>query len=241
MPTLRTWLNARRRSMGWVGISVVLFVIVIARIFAFRPFGFIQRPFVAFGTWVNTRTTAVFGACSSKATEFEQLKTQRDSYAIDQASYQALKLENETLKKELGFLQQRKLNAKAASILSRSVSGQTYNFVIDVGSSDHVVEGAAVIVDNGIFIGKVTHVDQRESIVAASTDYRLATGVSLQPNLQPTSEHCGVQSDDSLRLSAQGPSLGTTRLRTRRFRDHPLQHSARSSPLPSHQESPRLL
>jgi len=179
MPTFRTWLNVRRRFIAPVSILVLLLVLIFARTAFFRSLQFIQKPLVFASTWMSNQFYASFGASQIKPAEYAQLIAQRNEFAIDRVEMESLKTENTRLKNELGFLQQRKLNGLAGRIVSRTVSNQTSTFIIDIGSDNHVVLGAPAVVENGMFVGKVTRVDKTQSVVTASTDFQLATGVSL--------------------------------------------------------------
>lgn len=179
MPTFRTWLNVRRRFLIPTALVVVFVFFFFARSFFFQSLQFIQRPFVSFSTWISNRSHALFGSCFDKSGEYENVLKQRNQYTVDYTKMESLKAENETLKKELGFLQQRQLKGVFTRIIRRTVSNQTSTFVVDVGEADHIVLGSAVIVEDGMFVGKVTRVDQTQSIITASTDFQLATGVSL--------------------------------------------------------------
>lgn len=179
MPTFRTWLNVRRRFLIPTALAVIFAFLFFGRSFFFQSLQFIQRPFVSLSTWISNRSNALFGSCFNKSGEYENVLKQRNQYTVDYTKMETLKAENETLKKELGFLQQRQLKGVFTRIIRRTVSNQTSTFVVDVGETDHIVLGSAVIVEDGMFVGKVTRVDQTQSVITASTDFQLATGVSL--------------------------------------------------------------
>ncbi|MCX6714858.1 MAG: rod shape-determining protein MreC [Candidatus Uhrbacteria bacterium] len=179
MPTFRTWLTVRRRIIAPIFVVAFFLVIFFAQAGLFRTLQFFQKPLVASGTWVSNQYHSVFGSCAVKPDEYNRLVSERNQYAIERSEMERLRTENATLTKELGFLQQRQLSAVPASIISRTVSNQTATFLVNVGALNHIVVGSAVIVEDGMFVGKVTRVDQTQSMVTASTDFQLATGVSL--------------------------------------------------------------
>jgi rod shape-determining protein MreC len=179
MPSFRTWLNVRRRFIAPFLIVVFFVFFFFARTFFFKTLHFFQRPLVVSGTWISNQYQSAFGSVSVKPEEFERLLSERNQYAIEHAEMEAMKSENEILRKELGFLQQRKIKGVPASILSRTVSNQTSTFIVDMGEKDGVIVGAAVVVEDGMFVGKVQRVDREQSVITASTDFHLATGVSL--------------------------------------------------------------
>lgn len=179
MPTFRTWLNVRRRFIVPISVLVLLFVLLFANTLLFNVLHVFERPLVASSTWISNQYASAFGSCQIKPVEYAQLIAQRNQFAIDRVEMESLKTENARLNNELGFLQQRKLSGLSGHIVSRMVSSQTSTFMIDIGSDHHVVLGAPAIIENGIFVGKITHVDKTQSIVTASTDFQLATSVSL--------------------------------------------------------------
>lgn len=179
MPTFRTWLNVRRRFLLPASILVFFLIVLFARTAFFHVLQFVQRPLVSSSTWMSNQYAFFFGSCQVKQDAYKNLITQRDQFAIDRVEMESLKRDNERFKNELGFLQQKKMNGLTGAIVSRSVSNQTSTFIINKGANDHVVLGAPAIVENGMFVGKVTRVDKTQSVVTASTDFQLATGVSL--------------------------------------------------------------
>lgn len=178
MPTFRTWLNVRRRFIAPILVIAFFLILFFARSAFLRTLQVVQGPFVASGTWVSQQYRSMFGA-GIQPEDYDRLVSQRNRFAIEQSEMERLRAENATLTKELGFLKQRPLNGVPASILSRAVSNQTSTFVVNVGEENHVVVGSAVIVEDGMFVGKVTRVDKTQSVITASTDFELATGVSL--------------------------------------------------------------
>lgn len=179
MPTFRTWLNVRRRLIAPVALVVIILIFFVARTVLFRSFQFIQKPLVTSATWISNSSQSAFGSCFSKSNVYDQVLSERNQFAVDRAEMETLKTENEALKKELGFTAQRQLKSLPARILSRTVSNQTSTFIVDVGKENQVMLGSAVIVEDGMFVGKVTRVDQTQSVITASTDFQLATGASL--------------------------------------------------------------
>ncbi len=76
--------------------------------------------------------------------------------------------ENETLRKELGFVQVSKLNLQPCSVLSENIFKISDTILLDCGSEQGVTEGQAVI-SQGYLAGKVVYVSQRTSTVILTT------------------------------------------------------------------------
>lgn len=179
MPTFRTWLTVRRRFITPTLVVAFFLLMFFGRSIFFHVLQILQKPLVSSGTWISNQYYSAFGSCSIKPDAYSRLVSERNQYAIERVEMEKLKSENATLTKELGFLQQRQLNAVPASIMSRAVSNQTSTFIVNVGEDHRIVLGSAVIVEDGMFVGKVTRVDRTQSVVTASTDFQFATGVSL--------------------------------------------------------------
>ncbi len=156
--------------------GVLFFLLLFVLSWFFRPLQFVQIPFVRVATWVSNQFSYL---TPIGAQEYRQVVNERNAFAVDRNEFDTLKEQNAILRKELGFLKQRQFKGTVANILGRTVSAQTSTFSIDFGEVDGAMVGQAVIVDDGLFVGKITKTDRLQSIVTASTDFHVATGVTL--------------------------------------------------------------
>lgn len=179
MSISRTWFLKKRQTVSYALMVIVIGFLFLGQSFFLKRLSFIQVPLVSSATWISNTYTKVFGDSSIHINDYQKIVSERNQYAVDRAAFESLKLQNETLQKELGFLNQRKLKGVHASIVSRAVSNQNTTFSINVGTEEHIVEGSAVIVGEGIYVGKITHTDRYQSTVTTSTDPSIATGVTL--------------------------------------------------------------
>jgi len=138
-----------------------------------------EKPLVSSAVWVSKIYANTIGETHIDPAELERIKTERNAFAIDQAELILTKEQNERLKKEIAYLNQRSFEWRTVPILRRVSSSQVSTFVIQGGTQEGIQEGYAVIVGEGMYVGKVTRVFAHESIVTASTDFELATAVSL--------------------------------------------------------------
>lgn len=139
----------------------------------------IQRPLVAIGTWFQERS---FWRDQSKLitpSELEKLRSLQDQLAVQTAQTDALEQENKSLKEALGFLERTQQTFVPGAIISRSLSGIQNIFTIDVGKDEGVQVGDAVIVKDGILIGKVVETTNKQARVIGLTDPDFATAVTL--------------------------------------------------------------
>lgn len=161
---------------------VVLGLIVLSllgKTLLLRTFHVLQSPFVSFGTWTTQKYESSIGNYYLKGKDFDRLIEERNAYAVDRVEYETLKQENEMLLKELGFTKRNSSRWQTASIIGRVASNRTATLLINIGSDQGVIKGSAVIVGDGIFIGKISKVDRVQSVVSVSTDYITETAVTL--------------------------------------------------------------
>ena len=156
-----------------------MFVLFLVRNPLLRTVHAVQKPFVASATWIAGRFGATFTDCSVKTDLYARTLSERNQYAVNQAQIQSLIDQNRTLEQEIGFVRRRHLQSVPAEIVSRFVLEQTHAFVINIGKQDGVVLGSAVVVQDGMFVGKISRVDETQSVVTASTAQEMATGVTL--------------------------------------------------------------
>ncbi len=93
------------------------------------------------------------------------------------AFYQ-LRLENDSLKKQLGFQSASGLNLQPCTVLSLNPQGLTDTMIISCGSKDGLAEGQGVI-SEGYLVGKIIHVGGFTSTVLLLTNPQLSVDVKV--------------------------------------------------------------
>ncbi len=121
-----------------------------------------------FGVGLNFR----FGGGESKEElkmENESLKKEVAKLVEENAGYKILEEENSLLRESLGFLSRNKHAYLMANVIARGeigdLSGYTEAITIDKGGNDGLKNGLAVIDDKGIMIGKIAAVKNNSSLV----------------------------------------------------------------------------
>ena len=165
-----------------LGVAIIfaafLFSLFIFRGSASRGLATIQKPFVRFGTWINIQTKNLLP--SSELTEQISILTeQRDSLTIDYVELEQLRIENEQLQKQIGFLDRLQKQYVTAAIISRTSSNQNATFVINKGANDGITIGSPIIIGEGFMVGKVISLTSTTSTVASTTDPEAATAATL--------------------------------------------------------------
>lgn len=106
----------------------------------------------------------------------EKLKTSR----VDQAKLNSLSAENELLKKELKFLEERPVKYVAAKIVTGISDPLSQSVIINRGRKDGITKGLAVVADKGILVGKVYEVRDNFSKVLLLTDSQSKVAATIQ-------------------------------------------------------------
>lgn len=106
----------------------------------------------------------------------EQLKYSQ----IDSSRIKALEEENALLKKELGFINEKKMKYVAAKIISGVSDPYSQTVVINQGRGQGLAKGMAVVTDNGVLIGKLTEAGDGFSKVLLLTDSKSKVAATVQ-------------------------------------------------------------
>lgn len=128
------------------------------------------------GNWLNKRNLL---------SENEDLREKLKNSQVDQAQLNSLNSENELLKKELEFIEEKPVKYAAAKIITGISDPLSQSVIINRGSKDGVIKGLAVVADKGILVGKVYEVQDNFSKVLLLTDNQSKVAVTIQ-NLDQT-------------------------------------------------------
>jgi len=160
-------------------VYVLILFLFCLRLYFVTVFQWFEFPLISVATWISNETQKALAPLTTSEKDLKQVIQQRNDLAVDRAEFEQFKRENESLTKEIGLQNRVSYKTVAASIIRRSVSTQTSTFMIDVGEEQGVVKDAAVLVDDGLFVGKIARVEKKQSLVTASTDFNLSTAVTL--------------------------------------------------------------
>lgn len=112
--------------------------------------------------------------------EHKKLKLQVEDLLLENSQ---LKLEIddlEILESQLAFIQENNLTTVPARVVSRPVLDISKKLVINKGSKDGVMAGQAVIVQDGIMIGKISEVSYNTSEVTLLVDPNIQIACQIQ-------------------------------------------------------------
>lgn len=112
--------------------------------------------------------------------ENSELTDKLISSQIDKNELNELRLENETLKKQLGFIENHKdRELVPAKIIGRDPVSYLDYIIIDKGSTDGIINGMAVITD-GALVGKVTETYGESAKITLITSKKSLVQAMLQ-------------------------------------------------------------
>lgn len=104
------------------------------------------------------------------ADRVKELEARISSLSVDYVQLRALEEENRSLRAQARFLTTSGYDSVGARVISRDLHDDTALLLIDRGRYDHVEIGQAVITNEGIFIGKISAINERVSTVELITD-----------------------------------------------------------------------
>ena len=117
-----------------------------------------------------------FGSTSRDRSELEahirELDARIATKSVDYVKLKALEEENTSLRDLAKFLTTTGFDHLGANVIARSTDPQLSTLLIDRGSRDGVESGMAVVIGDGIFVGKVTTIRENVATVQLVADRR---------------------------------------------------------------------
>lgn len=176
----------RRRQTRTVLIAVLVFFLIFIQLPFARPFrdglrrfvGVPSKAWLAFDNRLRLAGSVLF-TINDLAKENSNLQQQQTSLQAQIAQLQAVKGENEQLRKDLNFSQaNRQFTLLPAEVIGFSPTGLQQSFTINRGSRDGLKENQAVV-SSGFLVGKVKNVSTATAEVWLLTNRDLLTPVTL--------------------------------------------------------------
>src|SRR4030042_3723564 len=110
------------------------------------------------------------GSIGDLKNENEKLVGENQQLLAEIANLKDIKGENELLRKEINLVPRKKYDLEASFVIAQDSLGSTGMFLIDKGRNKGIEEGMAVVVSNGILVGKVSEVFSDTARVTLITD-----------------------------------------------------------------------
>lgn len=177
-------MNIRSR-ITWIIIGVVVGTVVLRLVGAFQPIeNGIRRVLLPVARVFSALGTSARGVVA-KSTDIKavreknlDLEARLTVLAVDYVRLRALEEENRSLQALNKFISASSYDHVPARIIARSIDPRSATIVIDRGSKDGVEIGMAVVVEEGIYVGKVTGLRDRIATITMVSDEKSRTAAS---------------------------------------------------------------
>lgn len=158
----------KKKRSKFFSIAIVLVIVIFLVLLLKgenRPLeGFFYRvsqPFAKFfsaaGYWTRDRIS-FFGSIGEIKTENEELMVENLALKSQLAELQDVKNENEELRKQIELAPRGEYELRSAVVIGKDISGKSEVIHIDKGTREGIEEKMAVVVGEGVIIGKVIKV-----------------------------------------------------------------------------------
>lgn len=167
------------RTLG-VAIGILILIAVFSRLpFAERVAEQVQFYAVQTGTGLGRALGRLFASEQSLGAQLASCQTETANLALASVGAAAREQEIKELQALLAYTPPPKTNPVAARIIARAIDGDPSTVLIDQGETDGLVEGAAVIVGNGMLYGMVYAVREQTAVVRLVThpDVQVPAGI----------------------------------------------------------------
>lgn len=112
--------------------------------------------------------------------ENQALKDQVNNLLVENTRLLTALSEVDELKQQLEKISTLDASGIPAKVIGRGLNGDQHAIEINVGSQDGVVEGSAVVSEDGIVVGRISRVDAASSIVTLLTSPSIAMAAEIQ-------------------------------------------------------------
>lgn len=152
----------------------------------------IFRPFASFtsgiGFWVHQRAD-FFGSISQMKQENESLRSENLQLQSQLAQLKDVKSENDVFRQELSLAPRGTLTLEAALVIGKDISGRNDIVYLNKGESAGITTGMAVVVHQGILVGKVVQTTAQ----TATVELLLSREIRIKAELTESHEKGLVQ------------------------------------------------
>ena len=129
------------------------------------------RVFSGFGIQVSGSITPSKNLAELES-QIRDLDARIATKSVDYVKLKALEEENTSLRDVAKFLSTTGFDHLGANVIARSTDMQTASLIIDRGAKDGVEVGMAVVIGDGIFVGKVSAIRENVATVQLVSDRR---------------------------------------------------------------------
>jgi len=126
------------------------------------------------------KITKPFRNLDDLKTSYVELYYEVEQVPVLEAKMQELKDQNEELRKQLKFQNENAYKYVNGTIIGKTTETVGNTVIIDIGSVHGVKEGNPVFVGEGVFIGKISRVENERSIVRLLNDSQSKVAATVQ-------------------------------------------------------------
>lgn len=174
-----------RRILVFVGLALAIAVLILSGLI--RPLGDLGRRMTtpilerlaSFPRWLAGVSEHLGSQANDPDQQIQDLRRQLAEQVIDRAHLEALEEENTLLRAQARFLSTSGFQNVGAHVMSRQIYSDRALLLIDRGRADGLEIGLPVVVGDGIFVGKVSELQEHVSTVELVTDAESRVAVSL--------------------------------------------------------------
>ncbi len=174
------------RRASFLFISIVLIGLLLYAAQLLRPIEIgarwsllpVARVFAGFGFSLS-HLLAPTSETKKLAANVRELEARLSSISVDYVKLRSLEEENLALRKLAGFLESSGYDHVGARVIARSSDPRVATILIDRGAADGLENGMAVVMEDGVFVGKLTLLREHVSSVTLVADQRSRIAVSL--------------------------------------------------------------
>lgn len=168
----------KRKQQTFFGITFIIFLFIIFHFIGLlRPMENFLRSLIKPGTESMYDISISLNNENELFKDVNELKSAYISCTdnitknkIDTAAFEILKQENEELKKQLNYTQKKQIKYVGSQVIGKNIDPLGNTLILDKGSESDINIGGAVIVGEGIFIGKIVRVETNTSVVRLIND-----------------------------------------------------------------------
>lgn len=136
----------------------------------FNTIAFPAKNVLSFAAYHFRSAGSFFVSIGAMKQEYEKLLSENAELRARNATLADMERENEALRHEIGLLPRDRFRLVPAEVIGRGGSGSGGSLILNVGEQSGVRKGMAVVVDRGVFAGRIGSVAPFSSGVIAVSD-----------------------------------------------------------------------
>ncbi len=166
----------RSRLVTFVSIFFLILVFIILHFFGIlkKPEYFLRRILSPLSQMIYSSSLSIKDAENSIGEDPKVILASTTESLLEckmhTANLKLLQDENTELREQLSFFQSNNFSHIGADVIGKNIEPLGNTLIVNRGSRDGVKEGNAVIVSNGVLIGKIAKVEEESSLVRLLND-----------------------------------------------------------------------